>query len=245
MPEAVPGEYTNTCNGASLAAWNWNRVLLALPEKDVPAVLGTAPRPAIHLVFSRWVILLLATAIVLPWIVVVFVLAARNTASKRAAAPAVDTDDSALVATSTDPPPQKWTAGKAGPWGRIESMLFAIDVPDEFIPPPPTGQPPIRWFFPDHTKDKVLAALRTAGVSEDEVKKLDSSAKWSSENGMTTVEPGDRLIVSLRPRSARNSTRSCLLFPRTRSRSTPSGFGPTRSIGAWKTAAWRRIRLPS
>jgi hypothetical protein len=176
------------------------------------------------LVFSRWVILLLATAIVLPWIVVVFVLAARNTASKRAAAPAVDTDDSALVATSTDPPPQKWTAGKAGPWGRIESMLFAIDVPDEFIPPPPTGQPPIRWFFPDHTKDKVLAALRAAGVSEDEVKKLDSSAKWSSENGMTTVEPGDRLIVSLAPEVRAKLYAVLLAFPQNAQQIDPIWF---------------------
>ena len=53
-------------------------------------------------------------------------------------------------------------------------MLFAIDVPDEFVFVPPADQPPVRWSFPGYSKEKVLATLRSAGVPEDEVGRLDS-----------------------------------------------------------------------
>ena len=91
---------------------------------------------------------------------------------------------SASGTAPADPPPQEWITGKKGPWGQIDSMLFAIDVPDEFVFVPPADQPPVRWSFPGYTKEKVLATLRSAGVPEDEVKKLDGSAKWSSDDGV-------------------------------------------------------------
>ena len=80
--------------------------------------------------------------------------------------------------------PKSGSPGKKGPWGQIESMLFAIDVPDEFVFVPPADQPPVRWCFPGYSKEKVLATLRSVGVPEDEVKKLDGSAKWTSDDGI-------------------------------------------------------------
>ena len=164
-------------------------------------------------------VLLLTAAIVLPWLVMVSLLASRNTASGSAnsisAADVVllsetgqahgSTAGEAAAATSgsgktvVGPPPQKWTPGKKGPWGEIESMLFAIDLPDEFVFLPSPNQPPVRWHFPGYSKEQVLATLRSAGLPEDEVQKLETSAKWTTEDGVASVTPGDPLILSLSP----------------------------------------------
>jgi hypothetical protein len=78
-------------------------------------------------------------------------------------------------------------------------MLFAIDLPDEFVFVPGASQPPIRWSFPGYDKEKVLSTLRSVGVPEDEVKTLESSAKWTNDDGVVAVEPGDPLVLSLAP----------------------------------------------
>ena len=122
----------------------------------------------------------------------------QNSGSDNSAATLV-ADRSVLGASPSDPPPHVWTAGKKGPWGQIETMLFDIDVPDELLLASQAGQSPVCWHFPGHSREKVLAVLRSAGLPEDEVKTLDESGHWSSADGVTSVEPGDRLVLSLSP----------------------------------------------
>ena len=202
--------------------------------------LGRCRRPAVRLVFSRPLILLLVAAIVLPWLAIGFLLASRNAKSENAssaqqlsAGPASPGDAptqkaakrvaaSASVTPPAEPPPQVWMAGKKGPWGQIESMLLAIDVPDEFVLVPPA--PPVRWSFPGYTKEKVLATLRSVGVSENEVHSLDSSSTWSSADGVVSVEPGDPLILGLAPH-VRSRLYSLLVeFPQNVRRGNPVWF---------------------
>jgi hypothetical protein len=145
--------------------------------------------------------------------VIVLLLTSRSAVFGNSKSPAVDIATKANVMTQgaalplapttssntmpSDPPPQQWTVGKKGPWGQIESLLFALDVPDECVAA--SALPPVRWSFPAYGKEKVLATLRTVGVSEAEVNRLKSSAKWSSDDGVTSVEPGDPLILRLAP----------------------------------------------
>ncbi len=178
-----------------------------------PAIAGKAERPAVvHLVFSRRMIAFLGTAIILPWLAMASMwafqraglgnsksesavdIAGRGSAHSAAQATVADS-----AATPAEPPPHEWIPGKKGPWGQIDSMLFAIDLPDEFVFVPPADRPPIRWSFPGYDKEKVLVTLRSIGLPEKEVSKLDASAKWTSDNGATAVEPGDRLILGLAP----------------------------------------------
>ena len=169
-----------------------------LLEEEMPALSGKAKRAVVHLVFSRWVILFLAVAIVLPWLVIAPLLASGHAVYGHSATGSPVAATSASDAPPADPPPQVWIAGKKGPWGQIDSMLFDLDVPPDCVLPPPA--PPVRWSFPGYTKEKVLATLRSVGIPEDEVKKLEGSAKWSSAAGVTSVEPGDPLILSLAPK---------------------------------------------
>jgi hypothetical protein len=179
-------------------------------------------------------ILLLAVAIIVPWLAVAFLLAERIAASFNsklpAAAVAGQPGDSAQTAASAaspgEPPPQQWVAGKTGPWGRIDSMLFAIDVPDEFVCVPPADQSPVRWSFAGYSKEKVLETLRSAGVPEDEVKKLEGSAKWSSAEGVTAVEPGDPLVLSLAPEVRAKLYAVLVAFPQNARQIDPIWFRP-------------------
>ncbi len=122
--------------------------------------------------------------------------AAVATLSRRPA-PSAAAKTSGSDRAPAGPPLQEWTAGQKGPWGQIESIPFALDLPSNVGLAPPA--PPVRWSFPGHSKEQVLAALRSAGIAEDEVEKLDSGATWSSDSGVTSVEPGDSLILSLTP----------------------------------------------
>jgi hypothetical protein len=174
-------------------------------EGQIPSTAGKAKPPAVHLVLNRWMILLLVLAIILPWLVLGALLASQNAASRNSRLlPAHDRAGQSDVPSPTawtpaDPRPQEWVVGKKGPWGQIQSMIFAIDVPDEFLVVPPANQPPVRWSFPGYSKEKVLATLRSAGLPEVEVKKWDGQAAWSSEGGVAAVEPGDALVLGLAP----------------------------------------------
>ncbi len=181
---------------------NRNRILSTPLQKEKPAISGKAKRASVHLVISRWMILLLAAAIVTPWLVLASLLAsghavqANSRSSPATAAPVAA--ESVSDTTPAELPPQVWVAGKEGPWGRIDSMLFTLDVPPDCVLGSPA--PPVRWSFPGYTKEKVLATLRSVGVPEAEVKKLDGSATWSSAGGLASVEPGDPLILGLAPK---------------------------------------------
>jgi hypothetical protein len=198
----------------------------------MPSVSGAAERPTVHLVFPRWMTLVLVLAIVLPWAVIVFLLASRKSLPVDSQPSTSDSPDQPVAAATAsgkalaDPPPQVWVPGKRGPWGKIDSMLFAIDVPDEFLFVPPADQPPVRWSFPGYTKERVLATLRSVGVPEADVKRLDTSAKWTTDDGVATVEPGDPLILSLVPAVRSKLYAVLVTFPQNARQIDPIWFRP-------------------
>ena len=135
---------------------DWNNILSLLMEKQLPPVSAKAERSAFNFVFSRWMVVAAALAVVLPWLAIIALLtsgrwvprgsapaigkaqedAATRSASDESKAIQPDVVASAQTesaATPADPVPQEWTGGKKGPGGQVESMLFAIDVQDEFV----------------------------------------------------------------------------------------------------------------
>ena len=192
------------------------------------------------MVVSRGMVLIFAVVIGMPWLVIASVLASRHRSSLPASQIAASGNSksgssAAAAASGTNEldagfaePPQEWVSGKMGPWGQIESMLFAIDVPEEFISrvAPPTSEPPVRWSFPAYSREKVLAALRAAGMTEVEVRQLDISGKWSGDAGVISVEPGDRLILSLTPEVRSKLYTMLVAFPQNAQQIDPIVFRP-------------------
>ena len=174
---------------------------------------------------------LLAMAIVVPWLASAFLLASQYATLRKlrisSRLDSADTcDNSRPDALANDPPFQKWLPGKKGPWGRIESLQFAMDLPADCEFTPAAQQPPVRWFFPGYTKEGVLAALRSAGLSAAEVGTLADSAAWSCDGGGAAVEPGDSLILRLAPEVRSKVYAILLAFPKNAQQIDPVWFRP-------------------
>ena len=113
---------------------------------------------------------------------------------------------------------------KPGPWGNLDLVPFAIDLPDEYVFVPGADQPPIRWSFPGYTKERALEALRDAGVPAAEISNLSANAHWTAEGDVATVEPGDPFILGLAP-SVRGKLYSLLVeFPQNSRQIDPVWF---------------------
>jgi hypothetical protein len=160
-----------------------------------------AQSTAFRLTITRRGLFLVAVVSALPWPVAAALLAFGHGPSEirrlppSGAPPGAELKDAAASPKAALLP--GWVAGKQGPWGTIESMPFTLDVPADCVLGPPA--PPVRWSFPGYSKEKALGALRAAGVAEDEVKRLEASARWTSDGGVTSVEPGDPLVLGLVP----------------------------------------------
>ncbi len=155
-----------------------------------------AGRHAVHLVLSRWTLCFVVAALLLPWVVIASVFVSRNfsQASGSSSTHAGRSDDDPASSAGTGRAellPQEWVSGKKGPWGQIDTMLFAIDLPDEFVFVPAADLPPVRWCFPGYTKEQVLATLRSVGLPQDDVKKLDAGA---SGRAAMASQPSSRAI---------------------------------------------------
>jgi hypothetical protein len=197
--------------------------LSTLLEEAPTTFLRKEDRAQVHVVLPRWVLVFLSLAVVLPWAAMGAFFAWRHDSS----GPTAPSSTASVPASDTlaRPTPQEWFPAKDGSWGKLESILFAIDLPDEYVYVP-SESPPIRWCFPGFSKEQVLAKLKSLGLPEDELKKLDSEAKWSTQDGATAVEPGDRLILILTPEVREKLYAILVTFPQNARQIDPIWFRP-------------------
>jgi hypothetical protein len=205
--------------------------LLYPQENAIRASRENVEAAAVQVVISRWMVVILSVVILAPWLAVAGLMASWSMARKGNSASPGDLANPARHEPGSGAPQAgapldpAWVPGTKGPWGNIETMRFSIDIPDEFVFVPPPGQPPVRWNFPGYEKSHALAKLRSLGVPDEEVKKLDD-AIWNSEGGMASVEPGDRLILSLSPEVRAKLYELLVVFPQNARAIDPIWFRP-------------------
>ena len=169
--------------------------------------------PAVHVHFSRPMLILLAVLLTGPWLIVAL-LVGRTAFHSSLAGPAVEVSQ----ATS-----EQVVEGKPGPWGHLEYVPMTIGPPDEFVFVPPADYPPIRWFFQGYSKEKVVELFHSAELTPAQIDTL-LHKTWSAEAEGTAVEPGDSLIVELAP-AARAKIYSVLVeFPQNSRQIDPIWF---------------------
>ena len=174
------------------------------------------PLPAVHVHFSRPMLVLLAVLLVGPWLVVAIFLMGSSWARR----PSANSANTLSKPTAEQP-----TEGKPGPWGFMEYVPMTIGPPDEFVFVPPPDHPRIRWFFQGYTKDKAIELFRSAGLTQKQIDTL-SDKPWKVEAEGTAVEPGDDLILALTP-AARTKIYSVLVeFPQNSRQIDPIWFRP-------------------
>ena len=113
-----------------------------------------------------------------------------------------------------------------GPWGRLLYMNVMIDIPDEFVIIPTADQAPVRWFFKDYTKDKVLELLKSAGVAQDQIDNLPPGSAWTSADNGIWLAPGDDLILALRPEGRSKIYSILVAYPENNDQLDPIWFRP-------------------
>jgi hypothetical protein len=216
-------------------AWNWKS------EHTVSTLLDELPataseeleRPSAHWIFPRRMIVPLVAAIVCPWLAAVILwhnVVSGNAKPSPVANIVGQASDASQAVSNTTPEAKanpKWTTGNKGPWGQLDTMPFTLEVPEGCSLGPPA--PPMRWSFPGYSKAKVLAALRAAGIPEDEIKRLDDNGRWANKDGVVSVEPGDPLILGLTPQVRAKVYAILVEFPKNAEHLTPLCF-PSKSV---------------
>jgi hypothetical protein len=204
-------------NSASLSCAKCNKSPnMAAPSSDTKNTIraGTITS-AVHIHFSRWMLILLAILVISPSLIVTAALIyprVMHFNSRPSASPAGDTSQ---IGES-----------KPGPWGRLLYADILIDLPDEFVTLPPAGQPPLRWFFQDYTKERIIELLRLADLTQEQIDRWLPDAAWEAAINGTWVTPDDEMILALNPK-ARSKIYSILVtFPENFDKLDPVWFKP-------------------
>jgi hypothetical protein len=177
---------------------------------------GNAP-PMVQVHFSWRMLTLLAVLLVGPWLLVALMVLGSRRGSAHVVSPQVESAEKTEAGV---------TQGKAGPWGNLDYVPITIELPDEFVTLPVRNPPPIRWFFPDFSKDKVTALVRSAGLTSAQLDAVLTKGTWSETPQGTSLTPGDEWIVGLSPASRQILYARLVEPPQNAEVIAPVAFGP-------------------
>ncbi len=91
---------------------------------------------------------------------------------------------------------------KPGPWGYVECVRIAIEMPESFVSLDQIRDIHAHWFFKNHTKAQVEALFQSAGLPAAQLNSLLHEAKWEQTTDGWWVSPSDALVLTL-PQPAR------------------------------------------
>lgn len=84
--------------------------------------------------------------------------------------------------------------GKSGPWGQLEYVRIAIELPDHYIDV--ENLETNDWFFIGQSKAEALALLQSKGFTETQLKEVDAS-EWETHPEGSRVFISDDLVWGL------------------------------------------------
>ncbi len=171
--------------------------------------------PAVHIHFSRWMLIVLAILVISPCLIVTAAFIYPHITQSSSKPFTSHTDESAQV-----------VEGKSGPWGRLLYANVMIDIPDEFVLVPPAGQPPVRWFFQDYDKQKVIELFKSAGLSQAQIDKWLTEDAWQSSANGTWATVCDEMILGLSPQGRSKIYSILIAFPENADQMDPMWFRP-------------------
>lgn len=117
------------------------------------------------------------------------------------------------------------TEGNAGPWGRLLYAHLMIDIPDEFVRIPPPDEP-IRWFFQDYTKERVISLFKSANLTQNQIEKYFPDAAWQTDFKGLYVTVSDKLILELTPEARSKIYAVLIAYPENDTMMDPVWFRP-------------------
>jgi hypothetical protein len=194
----------------------------------------------------------LAVLWIAPWLVIVAMLGRGWLAPVLHHATAGQGESLAATPDGSQIVSQRVILGKPGPWGQLRTVPLTLSLPDEFLFIPPPNQPPVHWVFHGMSKEQALGLLQKAGVAAEAMKKLEGQAKWTANPAGITLEPGDELLLSLRPEVRSKIYTQLVEMPENFKQVDPIWFRPQRveehlkqgGLSAASTALFKSLLYP-
>jgi hypothetical protein len=115
---------------------------------------------------------------------------------------------------------------KPGPWGNLECTHIAIEMPETFVSLEDVKNVHAHWFFPDLTREQIIALFDAAAVSKSELETLLHKSKWENDPRGIWVSPPDDLILSLKQPARQKIYSTLAKSPENASQSAPFAYRP-------------------
>lgn len=87
--------------------------------------------------------------------------------------------------------------GKHGPWGRLQYIHVATEMPDEFAFILNEETDPQGWFFKDFTIEQATEFLKSSGLSAGSLESLAKPDRWAVVEGGCRVKPTSEVVVGM------------------------------------------------
>jgi len=136
---------------------------------------------SLHLVLSKWVVLLLGLFLLIPWVIVC--IGYKMPASTFVASKNIDVVN--II------------RGTPGPWGDLEYIKIFTEMPDEFAFTVSADTVPSRWFFKGYSQEQVMAFLKSAGLTSAQVSVLGDKKRWEVNAQGCLVDPGEEVVLGM------------------------------------------------
>jgi hypothetical protein len=116
--------------------------------------------------------------------------------------------------------------GKPGPWGQLEYVRIATEMPSEFafiISSDTTPQP---WFFKGSSKEEVVTTLKSAGLSEAQVSSLMRTNTFEVTPEGCRIKASDELVLEMNENTRRAIYLKLARFTENKPQRTAFSFRP-------------------
>ncbi|MBA4147832.1 MAG: hypothetical protein H0X66_06920 [Verrucomicrobia bacterium] len=120
---------------------------------------------------------------------------------------------SALASKENLPESDQTFTSQPGPWGELECTRVTIELPDHFIQDETLTLAPTSWFFKDHSREKVIALFKSAGLDSGQIKSLMEKSEWMETDRGIKIVPEEQVVLSLRPESRQKIYSVLEIFP--------------------------------
>jgi hypothetical protein len=88
---------------------------------------------------------------------------------------------------------------KPGPWGELEYIPIAIEIPDHFVDVEQIDE--TDWIFKNFSHQQVVEFFKSCNLTPEQLDALLTKSKWNESPEACHVAPEDSLIESLSPES--------------------------------------------
>lgn len=121
----------------------------------------------------------------------------------------------------------QWTfESKPGPWGKLECVHIAVEMPETFVSLAEIKNIHSHWYFKNFSRDQLTAFFKSAELTEAQLNSLLNESTWENAQEGLWISPKDELVLEM-GKPARQKIYSVLSkFPENSAQRSPFIYRP-------------------